>query len=191
MEELLPTLLRDARYYVQSGGGVTLSGGEPGMQPEFAAALMKALRDRGVGTALETCGFCGAEAFEGMLEPCDTVLFDVKHTNPEVHRRGCGADNGLILENLGRAARSRETVVRLPLIGGFNDDEQNLIATAELAKRLNIRRIDVLPFHRLGASKYTGLDRAYGYADVEPMGAGAGRAAALLREHSSARVFVV
>jgi len=191
MGDLLDILLRDERYYYQSGGGVTLSGGEPGLQPEFASVLMGELRGRKIHTTMETCGLCGPEAFAAMLKHCDTVLFDIKHMDTLAHHHGCGVGNGLILLNLEHAAGSVETIVRVPLIGGFNDDEENLVATANFVARLNIHRMDILPFHRLGASKYAGLGQTYAYADVPSMGAGAQQAAEILRNHSSAQVYIL
>ena len=192
VDELLPLLLRDRNYYEQSGGGVTLSGGEPCLQPEFCVELLKQLRSRNIHTAVETSGYCGEAMFARIAETCDLLLFDIKHMNAQKHKAGCGVDNAGILRNLENSAGVCGICIRIPLIHGFNDDQDNLIKTARLAQRLKVKRIDVLPFHRLGAAKYSAMDKAYDYLETPAMDPQyAQERAMILREHTSVSVYVI
>ena len=192
VERLLPLLLRDRKYYEQSGGGVTLSGGEPCMQPEFCIELLTQLRSRHIHTAVETSGYCEEDVFARIAGACDLLLFDIKHMDTQKHKAGCGVDNTGILQNLVNSAGVCGICIRIPLIHGFNDDQDNLIKTARLAQRLKVKRIDVLPFHRLGASKYFAMDKSYDYLETPAMGAQyAQERAMILREHTSVSVCVI
>ena len=170
-EPLFHRLLMDEKYYRQSGGGVTFSGGEPSIHAEFLLELLPKLHQQRIHTALETCGFCEEERFVRLASQCDLLLFDVKHMDAARHREGCGVDNRHILSNLERAARITDVIIRIPLIPSFNDDQENLLQTAKLASRLNIGHMQLLPFHRLGTHKYTELDRSYAYAGEQPLDA--------------------
>lgn len=159
--DLLERLRADATFYRESGGGVTFSGGEPLLQAAALAAFLPKLRAEDIHVAVETAGAVEPEAFDLVLPHVDLFLFDVKHCDPDAHRTGTGADNRRILGNLARVARSRaDVVVRVPVIPGFNDAESALGAIADLAVGLGLGRIDLLPYHRLGSSKYRSLDRA-------------------------------
>ncbi len=191
-DELLPLLLRDRRYYEQSGGGITLSGGEPCLQPEACIELLRQLRARHIHTAVETGGYCDGEIFAEIAGNCDLLLFDIKHMDAQKHKAGCGADNEQILRNLETGAAVCELCVRVPLIPGFNDDRENLRETARLAQRLHVKRIDVLPFHRLGAAKYAALGQSYDYAGTPAMDLRHAQAcAAVLKEHTSAEITII
>lgn len=191
-DALLELLLRDRRYYEQSGGGVTLSGGEPCLQPEACTELLRQLRARQIHTAVETGGYCEEKAFDEIAKACDLLLFDIKHMDAQKHRAGCGVDNERILRNLETGAGVCEVCVRVPLIPGFNDGRENLRETARLAQRLHVKRIDVLPFHRLGAAKYDALEQPYEYAGTPAMDARHAQACAdELREYTDAEVHVM
>jgi pyruvate formate lyase activating enzyme len=161
--EVLAEVVRDRVFYERSGGGVTLSGGEPLSQPEFTAALLAACRGAGLHTALETSGYQAWERFEGLLADADLLLYDVKLMDAERHRRFTGVGNALILDNLRRAvARGVATIVRVPVVAGINDDCENARALARFLSGAGpIRRVDLLPYHRLGEATYARLGRSY------------------------------
>jgi len=151
---------RDQIFYRTSGGGVTISGGEPLLQAAFVAELLKACRRHGIDTAIETCGHAPWEDFALVLAHTDTVLFDIKHVDTIAHRRFTAVGNELILANLRRAVSSGAGVVlRLPLVPGYNADADTVRAIAALARELGIAELHLLPYHRLGESKYQALGR--------------------------------
>lgn len=162
VEEVLREVERDEIFYRTSGGGVTVSGGEPLLQAAFVAELLKACRCQGISTAIETCGHAPWEDFVLVLAHTDTVLFDIKHVDPIAHRRFTGVGNELILANLGRVVRSgTHVVLRLPLVPGCTADADTVRAVATLARELGIAELHLLPYHRLGESKYQALGRSY------------------------------
>jgi pyruvate formate lyase activating enzyme len=165
VDEVLAEVSRDALYFESSGGGLTLSGGEPLAQPDFAAELLWRYKheEKGDNTAVETCGFVEWPVLETLSAEVDLFLYDIKHMDPAEHLRLTGRDNRLILENARRLAQAgRALVIRLPLIAGINDSRENLEATAEFALSLaGVTRIDILPYHRLGEPKYQRLEREY------------------------------
>jgi glycyl-radical enzyme activating protein/glucokinase-like ROK family protein len=153
---------RDVPFY-DDGGGLTLAGGEPTMQPQLAEALLRLAKGEGISTAMETCGHTRWPVLRGLLPYLDHILFDLKHVDSQRHRTHTGVDNALILENLQRlAAAGMPLTLRLPLIPGFNADTESLQAIAEYIVRLgNIEAVDVLPYHTLGKAKYAALGRDY------------------------------
>ncbi|MBQ2955428.1 MAG: glycyl-radical enzyme activating protein [Clostridia bacterium] len=164
LDEALRIALEDRIFY-GSTGGVTLSGGEPLMQADFAAALLRELCARGVHTAVDTCGHAPWSAFEKTLPYCGLYLFDVKHMDSEKHRAATGRGNGLILENLARlSAAGARIQVRIPLIPGINDDEENILRTGEFLKKIGPEKIKLLPYHDMAHVKY----RAIGMEDTLP-----------------------
>ncbi len=167
---VLAEVLRDAPFY-QQNGGLTLTGGEPTLQAEFAEAILRLAKMEGVHTAIETCGAVRWENIARLLPHLDLVLFDLKHTDPQVHRWFTGASNALILENLRRAAQSgANVIVRVPLIPGFNADEQSLAGIAGFVQSLQgVRSIHVLAYHTLGKSKYHALRIPYAMEPYPPM----------------------
>lgn len=167
VEEVLRPILTYKPFYDGSEkGGVTLSGGEPTAQPEFSLALLKRCREHGIHTAMETCGFCSYNVLKSLLDYLDLLLYDVKHMDDEVHQRFTGGSNKRILDNLARVVTEGvECVVRIPLIGGFNDDEGNVRETARFVSSLGITKLDLLPFNDLPSGKYKtlGMDWEYKY----------------------------
>ena len=159
VEELVEILSRDVMFYQMSGGGVTLSGGEVLMQWEFAAQVLSQMCEMCVDTAIETTGFAPYAHLEAVARYCDRLLYDVKHMDDLMHKKYVGVSNERILKNLSRIAAQVETVIRIPLIHGVNDGQANIQATADFAERSGITKIDLLPFHRLGESKYTAMQR--------------------------------
>jgi pyruvate formate lyase activating enzyme len=159
--EVVERVLRDARFYSESGGGMTLSGGEPLAQPAFVMELLKPVKDEGIHTAIETSGYAPAETMEELKRYCDLALFDIKVFDRERHVRYTGIDNTGILENLKYLSASIETVVRMPVIAGINDDEENARRTADFLRNCRITAVDLLPYHKYGVSKYKILKIPY------------------------------
>jgi pyruvate formate lyase activating enzyme len=158
--ELAETLLRDADFYRQSGGGVTFSGGEPALQADFVAETAALLKDRGIHTALDTAGSVPWETLEKAAEKTDLVLYDIKAYDESVHRRCTGFSNTLILENIRRLAEGgKRLCVRLVLAPRYNDGA-DLEARLGFVKSLGaaVLKTDILPLHRLAAGKYRALD---------------------------------
>jgi pyruvate formate lyase activating enzyme len=165
VDEVLREVGQDAIFYSRSGGGLTLSGGEPLAQPAFAAELLRRYKSDyvGVHTTVETCGEAAWEDVALLAPHVDLFLYDIKHMDAFEHRRLTGAGNERILENAARlAASGAALVVRLPLLPGHNDDEDNLRRSAGFARSvLRVDRVDLLPYHRLGEPKYPRLGRRY------------------------------
>lgn len=163
VEEVLEEVARDAAYYRRSGGGVTLSGGEAFFQPQFSHALLQACRGSGISTAVETAGFVPFSDIEPSLPLLDVVLMDIKHMDPDKHRLFTGKGNDLILENAKKiAALHPRLTIRVPVIPTFNDTEEEIAAIAGFAAALPGKPdMHLLPYHRLGEDKYSGLGRDY------------------------------
>ncbi len=166
VDEVMQEAAADDLFYQNSGGGVTLSGGDPLQQWEFAVDLLKACKERGFHTAVETSGFAEWNVLERVLEYTDLVLYDVKHMDSEKHREGTGKPNELILENARKAAAKRRLWVRVPLVPGYNDSESNLKETARFAKEIGATKISLLPYHAWGASKFEKLGRKFTMGEV-------------------------
>jgi pyruvate formate lyase activating enzyme len=166
VDEVMREAAADDLFYQNSGGGITLSGGEPLQQWEFAVDLLKACKERGIHTAIETSGQAEWSILEKVLEYTDLVLYDIKHMDPAKHREGTGKTNELILENARKAAAKRRLWVRMPLVPGFNDSEDNLTATARFAKEIGAAKVSLLPYHTWGMSKFGKLGRRFTMEDV-------------------------
>ena len=164
--DVLAEVERDRVFYNRSGGGVTLSGGEPLHQPAFTRALLRACRLAGLHTAMETSGHSSWEALCSTLPDLNLLFYDLKHMDPRKHEALTGASNDRILDNLRRVARTGvPTVIRVPVIPGVNDDTDNVRALARFVHDAgSIRQIDLLPYHRLGEATYARLGRTYGLA---------------------------
>ena len=161
--DVMAEVLRDAPFYAEQGG-MTLTGGEPTMQPEMCHALLRLAKDAGLTTAMETCGHTSWTVLERLLPFLDTVLYDVKHVDATRHRAGTGMDNAAILANLTRlVALNAPVVVRIPLIPGFNADAASITAICDFLLALDGPRpeVNLLPYHVLGRAKYTALGREY------------------------------
>lgn len=167
-EEVLAEVEADRLFYENSGGGVTVSGGEPLSQPEFVHHLLSACQQRGLHTALDTCGYALWEVLEQTLEFVDLVLYDLKHMNPQSHRQGTGKSNSLILQNVQKIASRKMVWLRAPLVPGYNDSAHNLQAVGELAIRLKVEKVSLLPYHALGKPKHEQLGRKCLYPSVAP-----------------------
>jgi pyruvate formate lyase activating enzyme len=162
VDEVLREVLRDAAYYRRSGGGVTLSGGEPMALPAFVTELLEACYQRNVHTAIETTGCVSWSLYEQVLPFTDLFLYDLKHVDCEAHRQLTGVPNTTILENARRLARAGASIIlRVPLIPGCNLDDAHLSALADFAASLNVLEVHLMPFHQLGKDKYRRLSRSY------------------------------
>jgi pyruvate formate lyase activating enzyme len=175
VDALAAELIKDQAYYAASDGGVTLSGGEPTMQPDFAAALLQKLKAAGLNTALDTCGLCNRASLEALLPYVDLVLYDVKLLDPERHRQYTGQDNTRILENLRWLGEYIAKIgaprlwIRTPLIPGATATAENLSAVGrwlagELGER--VERWELCAFNNLCRDKYRRLGLEWAYADT-------------------------
>lgn len=167
--EVAAKLLRDKAFYETSGGGVTFSGGECLMQPEFVRAVAGRLNAEGVHVALDTAGLWDYERMRPVLDLADLLLLDIKAWNPAIHRRCTGQDNVRILENARRlAAEGRELIVRLVIVPGWNDDRTDVERRLDFISSLGgaVRQVDILKYHRLGLGKYRDLGLEYPLPDV-------------------------
>lgn len=169
--EVMKTVEKDRQYYWRTGGGLTLSGGESLCQPEFATALLQAAQESGISTAMESMGCAKWETIEKLLPYLDQYLLDIKHMNPRKHKEFTGRSNELMIENAMKIAKSgmTELSIRVPVIPRFNDTEEEIRQIAAYTATLpNVKRMHLLPYHRLGQDKYTGLNREYLMGDVKP-----------------------
>lgn len=162
VEELLAEVAKDEPFYEQSKGGVTLSGGEPLSQAEFAAEFLRACKDKGYHTTVDTSGFVPQRVFEQVLPYVDLFLYDVKHLDNDQHEKYMKAPNEAILRNLRwLAARHANIWVRVPLIPSVNDDPQHIKRIGELTRELGLREIYLLPYHKMAQAKYKRLRLPY------------------------------
>ncbi len=170
--EVMDMVEKDRPYYRRSGGGLTLSGGESLCQPDFARGLLKVSKESGISTALESTACAKYEVIESILPYLDTYLMDIKHVNAEKHKRFTGQSNELILENARKIAQSQmtELVIRVPVIPTFNATPEEIKAIASFAATLpGVKKMHLLPYHRLGQDKYDRLGREYTMRDIVPM----------------------
>ena len=170
VDEVMDAVLKDLPYYRRSGGGLTLSGGEFLLQPEFAFALLSAAKEKELHTAVETTACLPLPVIEKLLPVIDLVLMDVKHTDVNKHSQFCGYSNEIMLKNAPEIAKmAKELIVRVPVVPGFNDTETEIRAIAKFAATLpKVKELHLLPYHRLGMDKYAALGRHYPMGEVAP-----------------------
>ncbi len=170
VEQVMAEIRKDAIFHEESGGGVTFSGGEPLAQPEFLQALVQCCAAGGIRTALDTCGFAPADILRAVAAATDLILYDLKSVDDSHHVRFTGVSNRLILENLRLLGQFHGNIwLRIPIIPGLNDTEQELDAMARLATAVGgVRQINLLPYHRTATAKFQRMGRAYELADVAP-----------------------
>lgn len=163
VEAVMKVVRRDKDYYEESGGGVTVSGGEPMMQPDFVAELFQKLHEEGIHTCLDTTGYCSGEALDKVLPHTDLVLFDLKHMDSKKHEEVVGVPTEPIHASLKKILDDGvDVIIRIPYIPGFNDDDENMKATAEFVKKHTPNaHVDILPYHELGKSKYESIGSEY------------------------------
>ncbi len=172
VDEVLQEVEQDSAFYRESGGGMTLSGGECLLQPDFCTALLAEAHDRGINTAIETAGNVPWEFMEKVLPQVDTVLHDHKLTDPVRHKKWVGVDNKRIRANYKKAYETfpdKTFIARTPIIPGVNDDEEHIRAVlAFIRPHKNVISYELLPYHRYGETKYGFLGRVYELHDFIP-----------------------
>ncbi len=168
VQSLLEEILKDRVAFRNSGGGVTLSGGEPLLDAEFASRLLEACGRSGVPTAVETCGAVPWDHFERVLPHVDLFLYDLKAIDPEKHRTWTGADNHAVLSNARSLAEAgKRLIARVPLVPGVNDDDEEFQAIARFAAGLRgVEELHLMPFHQIGSSKYALAGMEYRMQDT-------------------------
>jgi pyruvate formate lyase activating enzyme len=172
LDELLDEVEKDRPFYDNSGGGMTLSGGEPTAYPEFTIRLLKAAKQRGLHTCVDTNGFCDWNVLEKMLEHVDIFLFDLKHIDSAKHSEKTGVDNGIILNNLVRLSETgKEIWIRIPIIPGFNDSIDFHKRASDFLTNLpgKISRVDLLSYHNWCQDKYDWLGIDWSMKEIEAM----------------------
>ncbi len=171
VEELVQRVIKDKPFYDNSGGGVTISGGEPLCQPDFTLQLLRRLKENGIHTALDTTGYVPYEILERVLPYTDLFLYDLKHMNSGQHKIVVGVPNALILENAQKIAKAGAKLqIRIPVIPDFSDSAENIAATGLFCKSLGeaVAVIQLLPYHNLGVMKYQRLDDSKIVLEAEP-----------------------
>lgn len=167
--ELFIKIIKDEPFYMESGGGVTFSGGEPLLQADFCAEVAKLCKQRGINVLFDTAGCVPYESFERVLPYTDTFYFDLKAvTKEDCAKYRCG-DPELILSNLKRLCQMASVVVRIPVIPQHTNSRDKLLELARYIADIKPIRVDLLPFHRLGAGKYQAMGKQYDYSQVQPL----------------------
>lgn len=169
-EEVQDVVLRDRKYW-SDGGGVTFSGGEALMQHEFVRELAQWCKEAKIHTAIETTAFAERSVFMNVMQHIDFAFIDVKHMDSARHLEKTGVCNELILDNIAALADSGwpgRLIIRMPVIRGYNDGDDNIRALADFMEGLGLYEVNILPFHRLGDSKYTQLGKTYEYSEETP-----------------------
>ena len=167
--EVVAIVKKDELFYRNSGGGVTASGGEPTYQPDFLKELFRQCQSYGIHTTLDTCGCVKWKVMAGILDYVDLVYYDLKHMDTVRHRELTGVGNELLLDNAKRISQGgKPIVIRIPLIPGYNDSEENVRAMAEFVTGIKVVRVDIIPFHQLGRKKYERLGMTYKLGEAKP-----------------------
>lgn len=169
VEEIIKEVEKDKTFYNTSGGGITISGGEPLFQPDFTYEILKECKKRNIHTAIETSGFASGEVYEKVIRQCELVLFDIKETNPENHLKYTGVSLTPILENLHLTDKLNiPFIIRLPIIPGINDRKEHFLNVKKLISGFkNCKDINIMPYHKLGAYKYDLLGLDYKCSNIE------------------------
>lgn len=159
---------KDRVFYENTGGGVTLSGGEPTLNIDFTYQLLRKCKEKGINTAVETCGLASWDKFESIFEVTDLFLYDIKVIDPEIHKNYTGVDNGLILENMKKIVQKKKEIIpRVPLIPKVNNNKVEFKKIIDFIKSLvSIETMHIMPFHQIGASKYKMLDLDYPFKEA-------------------------
>lgn len=167
VKEILDIVMQDEVFYEESGGGITLSGGEFLTQPDFAINLLLASKEQGLHTCCETTGFAKFEIFSQIIQYLDIILFDVKHWNTKAHKEGTGVSNQLPLANIKYAIEiGKDVLPRIPVIPAYNNTIEDALHLAELLHSIGTTRCQLLPFHQFGENKYHLLDCPYDYQNI-------------------------
>lgn len=169
--QVIDEVMRDETFYDNSQGGVTFSGGEAMLQFHFLKALLEASRNQGLHTAVDTAGNVVWSRFDELLPLVDLFLYDLKHMDDQVHKRTTGIGNQVILSNLEKlTAKHPHVWIRIPVIPGVNDNSQAMEEMVRFIQGLaSVEQIELMPFHRLGESKYKSLGLQYQASMVQPL----------------------
>lgn len=168
VEEVMEVIRKDNDYYLESNGGVTVTGGEVLAQIDFAVRLLKQCKQENIHTACETSGYASEITFEKLIENVDLLIMDIKHYNSDSHQEITGVKLEPILKNLDFAiSKSKEMLIRIPIIPGFNDTLEDAKKFGELLQKHKVKTVELLPFHQFGKSKYKFLNRTYKYENVK------------------------
>jgi pyruvate formate lyase activating enzyme len=159
VDEAVKEIQKDGAFYDQSGGGMTLSGGEPLLQPDFAVTLLNACKERGIHTAVDTCGYVDWEILSGISKYADLFLYDLKLIDDQKHQKYTGVSNQTILENLKKlSGNGQPLIVRFPLVPGINDDDGDIQKMGEFVSSLDkVKKLSILPYHKGGSEKLNRL----------------------------------
>lgn len=172
VEEVMTEVEKDKIFFFHSGGGMTLSGGEPLLQADFSSALLKECKMLGINTAMESSMFAPFGELEKILPDLDTLYADLKFVDGQKHKEYCGRDNEMILNNIRRVtaeARPLRVIIRIPLIPGINDSDEDLADVAGFCNGLmSVSAVELLPYHRLGVPTYEKLGRSYLLPEIKP-----------------------
>ncbi len=171
--EVIQAVLKDKLYYDGSGGGITISGGEPFAQPDFLEAILKLARKNGISTAVETGGMiCASDKLDKILPLLDIVFIDVKHVDAEKLKEQVGADRDIILANVREiCCKHKNIILRIPCIPGFNHSKEDISEIFSFINTLgeSCKRVELLPYHRLGREKYACLGREYRMGETQQL----------------------
>jgi len=161
---------KDLIFYIKSNGGVTFGGGEPLLWPDFIKEVSEKCKTENIHTAIETCGFTAWRNFQKILPVTDMILYDLKHMDPEIHKKICRKSNKIILENLKKLAATdlKKIIIRIPVIPGINDSIKNIQNTAYFVSKLNVKEINLLPYFKYHLKKYDRLNREYELLNLNP-----------------------
>jgi len=170
VRDILTETEKDTAFYEESHGGVTLSGGEPLLQPDFLNALLNEFKKREIHTALDTSGYTSYNILNRIRGKVDLFLYDIKLMDDAKHRRYTGVSNKLILDNLKKLARNKSSIViSMPIITNINDDPKNITKTGEFISSLpGVQQVSILPYHKTAADKYKNLGRRYKLERIHP-----------------------
>ena len=172
VDEVLTEVEKDRAFYRRSGGGITIGGGEPLAQYRFTAELLEAAEEAYLHTAIETCGHSPWKHFEIVLRHVDLLQIDLKHMNPQKHKELTGKSNELILDNIKNVLSIKEpqdVIIRIPVIPGCNGSVQNITESAKFVAELGFTQIELMPYHKLGVSKYPQYGMIYPLGEPEPV----------------------
>lgn len=169
-EDVIEEVVKDIPFYRRSGGGITLSGGDPVAQIDFSSEILKLCKENNINTAIETSGYTNWINFLKIIKYTDLIYIDIKHMNPVKHKLFTGVSNTKILANIEKISKlGKSFIIRIPVISSYNDSDNNIIETCRFSKSLNnLRGIELLPYHKLGKYKYEylGMDYLLGNVNV-------------------------
>lgn len=168
IEEVVKEVQKDQVFYRYGGGGITVSGGEPLAQLQFVTEVLKECQGHGIHTALDTCGYSSWDILSQIAKYSDLILFDIKHMDSVKHTWGTGVSNELIIENARKLAKVAKLRIRIPVIPGFNDSEEELREIASFVKSNGMRDVDLLPYHPFASAKYKMYLAKYEFANTKP-----------------------